>query len=282
MHAEEESPVALLKTLNRASELVAACNPLLVADCDDIPREMLSQGANDAAGIRGLCGKIYDAIMAEIQNKQPDEESPCEQADTDGQGEKATADSEEFVNDSWIAVCEAAGVYSREATVFNFREKPPLAVTLTRSELCVLAQRHLNTALLYSEFTQWNGDSDMLAGLRASQHASRFWELFEQLPSEDQERFKQQIKIRRRYITTIAAEVDRCTKEEEAFQERVEAGLVSEAEVAAHRTPPFIAGYDVLPVPADGGPGPEVWEIFDRYREGPFSGSVTYPAGHNA
>lgn len=189
------------------------------------------------------------------------------------QSEHAAEHADKYIVDSWIGECEAAGVYSRQTPVFRYAEKPNLAVSLTRSELRVLAERHLNTVLMHGEYQAWNGDCERLAVERAMVHESRFWQLCEQLPSEDQEQFKRQIEIRRQYITSVKAEVRRCGEEETAFWGRVEAGLVSEAEIAAHVTPPFIRGSCVMPAPADGGPGPEEWEMFDRYDENSFADS---------
>jgi hypothetical protein len=93
-------------------------------------------------------------------------------------------------------------------------------------------------------------------------HDIRFHQLVELLPVEDQQRFQRQIDIRNRYIASVKAEVHRCEKAESDFWSRADAGLVSEAEIAAHKTPPFVEGLPVTPGPADGGPEPEHWSLF--------------------
>jgi hypothetical protein len=186
--------------------------------------------------------------------------------------EPGPQDDQEYVRDRWVGECEAAGVYSRRTPVFHYAEKPTMAVTVTRSELWLLAQRHLNTVLMYSEYSEWNGECDALPFERATLHELRFRQLCEQLPPEDQKRFQQQIEIRQRYIRSVAAEVERSYKAEGEFWDRVDAGMVSEAEVAAHKTPPFISSCGVMPAPADGGRGPEEWDIFGCYEENPFEG----------
>lgn len=173
-----------------------------------------------------------------------------------------------WIHDSWIDECEAAQVYSRKSPVFGYLEQPVISVALTRAELWTLAQRHLNTVLMYREFVEWTGMCEDIYHARSSIHGTRFWELYEQLPPEDQQRFAKQIEMRQRYIDSVAAEVSRCEKKENEFWERVKAGLVSEAEVAAHKTPPFILGLPVMPSPADGGRGPEEWGMFSS-RENP-------------
>jgi len=167
-----------------------------------------------------------------------------------------------WVHDSWVGECEAAGVYSRKTPVFNYEDKPAIAVTLTAAEVRLLAQRHLNTFIGWDEFYAWNGLGDGEFAERATVHEVRFRGLYESLPHEDQERLQRQLGIRQRYIDSVAAEVARCEKAESDFWRRARAGLVSDAEVAAHWTPSFIAGVPVMPPPADGEPGPEEWDMF--------------------
>ncbi len=47
-----------------------------------------------------------------------------------------------------------------------------------------------------------------------------------------------------------------------AFRAREDAGLVSEEERQAYKTPGFILGYFSGPSPADGGAEPEHWDVF--------------------
>jgi hypothetical protein len=145
---------------------------------------------------------------------------------------------------------------------------------LTQSELQMIAQRHLNTVLMHIEYLEWTGEEcDRLSSLRESLHESRFWQLFEQLSPEGQKRFMGQIEIRKQYIESVAAEVRRCGEEEAAFWNAVEEGILSEDDIAAHVTPPCISGCGSMPSPADGGPGPEQWDMFDSYDGNPFADS---------
>lgn len=168
----------------------------------------------------------------------------------------------QWKHDSWIDECEAAGVYSRKAPAFDAQEKPSLTATLTRAEAKLLAQRHLNTVASWRECSAWTGVSERYIEERVVCHDIRFQQLAELLPLEDQQRFRRQIEIRDRYIASVRAEVLRCEIAEGQFWEQVDAGLVSEDEIASHKTPPFIAGLPVVPSPADGGPGPETWDLF--------------------
>jgi hypothetical protein len=168
----------------------------------------------------------------------------------------------QWVHDSWISDCEAAGVYSRTAPAYEYSEAPAVTVSLVAAELRLLAQRHLNTAKGWAEFYAWNGLAEELFAERAMIHEARFRALADLLPAEEQERFQRQIEIRNRYIASVRSEVARCERAEQNFWERVEEGLIDEAEIAAHRTPPFIAGLPGMPAPADGGPGPEEWDLF--------------------
>lgn len=174
-----------------------------------------------------------------------------------------------WIHDSWIDQCEAAGVYSRKSPVFGYSEPRAISVSLTRAEVWVLAQRHLNTVLMYREYFEWCGDCEEIRNAQATVHGWRFWELYEQLPPEDQQRFQKQIEIRQQYIKSVEAEVRRCADVDHDFYERKKAGLVSEAEAAAYKTPGFILGFPVMPAPADGGPGPEEWDMFES-GENPF------------
>ena len=167
-----------------------------------------------------------------------------------------------WVHDSWIGECEADGVYSREAPVFDDLGGPSITATLTRAELVLLAQRHLNTVAQWREWFTWTGMCERDIDERVVCHDIRFQQLAELLPVEDQQRFQRQIDIRNRYIASVKAEVHRCEKAESEFWSRADAGLVSEAEIAAHKTPPFVEGLPVTPAPADGGPEPEHWSLF--------------------
>lgn len=169
-----------------------------------------------------------------------------------------------WVHDSWIGECETAGVYSREAQAFDKLGGPSITATLTRDELVLLAQRHLNTVAQWREWFTWTGMCEWDIEERVMCHDIRFQQLAELLPAEDQERFWRQIEIRNRYIASVKAEVHRCEKAELDFWDRVEEGLIDEDAIAAHKTPPFVAGLPVTPSPADGGPEPEQWSLFPR------------------
>jgi len=169
---------------------------------------------------------------------------------------------QDFPYHSWIAECEASGVYSQKSPVFDYSEKAALTVTLTRAEICTLAQRHLSTVLMWNEFLGWTGICEDVWLQRAEHHEARFQQLLKHLPAEDQQRFQQQIEIRQRYIEAVEAEVARAGKQEQEFASRLEAGKVSEAEAAAHVTPPYILGYPVMPAPLKGSREPEEWDIF--------------------
>lgn len=272
MHAEEKSLVALLNVLEKANQLVNACRHLFIADLAEIPHDMLCESAQTASSIRNVSGKISEAFKLQIAKNKLAAKEALEREMPRVRTDPTAADAERWENDSWIAECEAAGVYSRQPPVFRYAEEPILAVTLTRSELWMLAQRHLNTVLTYREYSEWTGECERLSEVRAETHRQRFQQLCEQLPTEDQKRFEQQSEIRQRYIEGVAAEVRRCGEEEHAFRQRVKSGLASEAEIVAHETPPFIIGLPVMPSPADGGPSPEDWDMFSTsYHENPFS-----------
>ena len=180
-------------------------------------------------------------------------------------GRSTLAPSDEtlpWVHDSWVGECEAAGVYSRKAPVFNYEDEPAIAVTLSATEVRLLAERHLNTFMGWDEFYAWNGLGEGAFAERATIHEIRFRALTDLLPPEDREQLRRQLEIRQHYIESVAAEVARCEKLEADFWDRADAGLVSEAEIADHKTPPFIAGLPVMPSPADGGPAPEAWDMF--------------------
>lgn len=177
--------------------------------------------------------------------------------------EAAPDETRPWVHDSWIGECEAAGVYSREAPAFDHLGGPSITATLTRDELVLLAQRHLNTVSKWREWFAWTGLCERDIEERELCHDIRFQQLAELLPAEDQQRFRRQIEIRNRYIASVEAEVSRCEKAEGEFWSRADAGLVSEAEIAAHETPSFILR-PVTPSPADGGPEPEQWSLFPR------------------
>lgn len=176
--------------------------------------------------------------------------------------EAAPDETLQWVHDSWIGECEAAGVYSRQAPAFDYSEGTSITATLTRAELVLLAQRHLNTVAQWREWFTWTGMCERDIDERVVCHDIRFHQLVELLPVEDQQRFQRQIDIRNRYIASVKAEVHRCEKAESDFWSRADAGLVSEAEIAAHKTPPFVEGLPVTPAPADGGPEPEHWSLF--------------------
>ena len=165
-----------------------------------------------------------------------------------------------WVHDSWVGECEAAGVYSRKAPAYDCSEKPSIAAALTVAEVRLLAQRHINTVAGWEEACVWSGSTERYITERVICHDIRFQTLAALLPAEEQQRFRHQIAIRDRYIKSVKAEVVRCGKAEDDFWKRADAGLLSEAEIAAHKTPPFIAGLPVMPSPADGGPGPEEWD----------------------
>lgn len=263
MHAEEKSPVALLNALEMTQELLTACLPELVEGVAVIPSDVLRKSAETIYEIDKHVRDIRENIIKHraIHALRALGGSTAEDPD----------DAKPWVNDSWIAECEEAGVYSRQPQVFRYVEEPILAATLTRTELWMLAQRHLNTVVNNNESAAWTGECEKLDGLRAKVHEQRFWQLFEQLSPEDQKRFEQQIEIRKRYLKSIKNEVRRIANEEEAFQKRVEAGLASDAEIAAHETHPLIIGSPVVPAPADGGPQPENWNMYATgYHENPF------------
>lgn len=178
--------------------------------------------------------------------------------------EAAPDETRPWVHDSWIGECEAAGVYSREAPAFDHLGGPSITVTLTRDELVLLAQRHLNTVANWREWFAWTGLCERDIEERVMCHDIRFFQLAGLLPVEDQQRFARQIEIRDRYIASVVAEVHRCEKAEQDFWDRVEEGLIDEGAIAAHKTPPFVAGLPVTPSPADGGPEPEQWSLFPR------------------
>ena len=219
---------------------------------------------------------IVDAGDAQPAHDQPGETAPnrlhgaaesilqrARQRVNGGRGTQAPPDETlQWVHDSWVGECEAAGVYSRQSPVFNYEDKPAIAVLLTTAEVRLLAQRHLNTCMSWNEFYAWCGLCEWALAERATIHEARFRGLYESLPHEDQERLRRQLEIRQHYIRSVAAEVARCEKLEADFWDRADAGLVSEAEIADHKTPPFIAGLPVMPSPADGGPGPEAWDMF--------------------
>ncbi len=168
-----------------------------------------------------------------------------------------------LVHDSWIGECEASGVYSRRPPVYRYDLGEPVQqVELTRAEIRNLAQRHLNTFFRETEFVTWTGECDRRLDERAMQHEARFWRLYSILPVEDQRRFDLQIEIRQRYLQSIEGEVHRCREVEMAFRAREDAGLVSEEERQAYKTPGFILGYFSGPSPADGGAEPEHWDVF--------------------
>jgi len=213
-----------------------------------------AQPANDQPGGTAL-GRLHDSTESILQrarrrvNGGRDIESPADE-------------TLPWVHDSWVGECETAGVYSRKAPVFKYEDKPAIAVTLTTAEVRLLAQRHLNTLASQREAFVWSGLCERDIEARVVCHDIRFQQLAELLPAEEQQRFRCQIAIRNRYIESVRAEVARCGKAEDDFWNRADAGLLSEAEIAAHRTPPFIAGLPVMPSPADGGPGPEEWAMF--------------------
>lgn len=170
---------------------------------------------------------------------------------------------QDFPFNSWIVECEKAGVYGPEQPVFDYRERPGITVTLTRAELRLLAQRHLSTLFGWEEFSALNGEpASPLILERTSEHHSRFRELYGHLDPADQKRFDRQIEIRQRYIQAVQTEVARAGEREQEFESRRAAGKVSEAEAAAHVTPPYILGYPVMPAPLDGNREPEEWDIF--------------------
>lgn len=282
MSIEEKSPLGLLNVLEKANQLVNACRHLFIADLAEIPHDMLRESAQTASSIRNVSRKICEALNLQIAKDKLAAKEALERETPKRLTETTAADPERWVHDSWIAECEAAGVYSRQPPVFRYAEDPILAVTLTRSELWMLAQRHLNTVVNNNESVAWTGECEKFDGLRAKLHEQRFWQLFELLPTEDQKRFEQQIEIRTRYLESVRAEVARISEEEEAFQNRVEAGLASEAEIAAHVTHPLVMGLPVMPAPADGGPGPEDWNMNGTsYHENPFS-DLAYDPHENA
>ena len=167
-----------------------------------------------------------------------------------------------WVHDSWVGECEAAGVYSRKPPAYDYSEEPAIAVTLTRAEVNLLAQRHLNTAMDWKEFYAWNGLAEKEWAVRSMIHDARARLLADLVPRDERDGFQWQIEIRNRYIASVQSEVFRCEKAEHAFWERVEEGLIDEDALAAHKTPPFVAGFPVTPPTADGGPSPEAWDLY--------------------
>jgi len=167
-----------------------------------------------------------------------------------------------WVHDSWIGECEADGFYSRKPPAYDYSEEPEIAVTLTRAEVKLLAQRHLNTVMDWEEFYAWNGLAEREWAVRSMIHDARSRRLADLLPHDERDGFRRQIEIRNRYIASVKAEVHRCEKAEQDFWDRVEEGLIDEDAIAAHKTPPFVAGLPVTPSPADGGPGPEAWDLY--------------------
>lgn len=168
----------------------------------------------------------------------------------------------QWAHDSWIDQCETAGVYSRTPSPYGYSEQPAIKATLTPAELRILVQRHLNSSFEWTEFFAWNGLAEGAGAARAMIHEVRFKTLVELLPPGEQQRLQQQRAIRQQYVQSVRAEVARCEKAEGDFWARADAGLVCEAEIAAHKTPLFIMGAPVMPPPADGGPGPERWDVF--------------------
>jgi len=185
-----------------------------------------------------------------------------ERLNSGGDLEAAPDETLQWVHDSWIGECEAAGLYSRKDPVFDDPQGSLIAATLTAAEVKLLAQRHLNTVIGWNEFFAWNGLDEWQWEVRAMVHETRFRVLSDLLSPDDQRRFWHQIEIRERYVRSVEAEVTRCEKVEQDFWNRVNAGLVSEADIAAHKTPSFIAGLPVMPPPADGGHAPEEWNLF--------------------
>jgi hypothetical protein len=211
-----------------------------------------AQPANDQPGGTAL-ERLHDSAESVLQRgKQRTNSGPNTEASSD--------EPLPWVHDSWVGECEAAGVYSRKAPTYDCSEKPSIAAALTVAEVRLLAQRHLNTVVKWEEFFVWTGMIEWEFTQRVMCHNIRFQQLAELLPAEEQQRFRQQIAIRDRYVKSVKAEVVRCGKAEDDFWKLADAGLLSEAEIAAHRTPSFIAGLPVMPSPADGGPGPEEWD----------------------
>jgi hypothetical protein len=238
----EDSPFCI------EEELAESAGASSIVDAGD------AQPANDQPGGTAP-DRLYDSAESILQRAR--------QRANGGRSTRVPSDETlPWVHDSWVGECEAAGVYSRKAPVFNYEDKPAITVTLSATEVRLVAQRHLNTFMGWNEFYAWNGLGEGAFAERATIHEVRFRGLYESLPHEDQERLQRQLEIRQRYIESVAAEVARCEKVESEFWKQADAGLVSEAEIASHRTPSFIAGLPVMPPSADGGPGPEEWDMF--------------------
>ena len=219
---------------------------------------IVNAGDTQSAHVQVACSKsdrgrrARDSILAEARrraNGGRDIESPADE-------------TLPWVQDSWVGECETAGVYSRIAPTFDYSQRPVITATLTPAELRLLVQRHINTLLQCDEFFAWNGFWERAWEVHAMAHEFRLAALVELLPPEDQQRFQQQLEIRGRYIQSVRAEVTRCEKVEADFWDRADAGLVSKAEIAEHKTPPFIRGAPVMPSPADGSPDPERWDLY--------------------
>ena len=191
-----------------------------------------------------------------------DRQDQDDQSDRDSGDSDGTKATRVFPYHSWVAECEAAGVYSRDEPRYDYAGQPGITLSLTLAEVKNLAQRHLNTVYDWKEYFAWNGLPEGRIEFRVVIHESRFRQLYELLAATEREQFDRQIEIRDRYIHAIEGEVEQCEAEEAEFWRRVEAGLVSESERAAHKTPPFIAGLPVMPPPADGEPSPEKWDAF--------------------
>lgn len=223
----------------------AACS---IADAGDFQSAHAHMGGSSTEMVR----RTSDSILRDARrrlNGGRDIEPPADE-------------NLQWVHDSWVGECEAAGVYSRETPTYDYSEVNLITATLTPAELRLLAQRHLNTSLDCQEFVAWNGFAERTWAERAVLHAIRYRELAAVLPPDDQQRLQQQHEIRQQYIQSVRAEVIRCEKAEAEFWTRADAGLVGKAEIAAHKTPPFIMGAPVMPPPADGGPGPDRWDMF--------------------
>jgi hypothetical protein len=80
MHADAESPVALLSRLKEARAVVEACEPLSHADPAEISDELLREAASDIDVIHEICGEIYEMIAYQVAENELAEIKAEEQA----------------------------------------------------------------------------------------------------------------------------------------------------------------------------------------------------------
>jgi hypothetical protein len=227
----EKSPVATLNAIQRLKDALQECGDLESADLTNVPDDMLREAAASATI------NLHNLQMARIRRAAKEAR---EKETPQGFTKPVPAEPEQWIEDSWIFECEAAGVYSMDTPMFRYAEEPAAAVMLTQSELQMIAQRHLNTVLWHLEYTVWTGDKG--ERYRKYQHESRFWQLFEQLTPDGQERFQRQIDIRMQYINSVKAEGNRRHRGEGTFLDAVKEGIVPEADIAEYFMGPHVGG----------------------------------------